>query len=427
MRVAGLNVLKCGGMTEFTVRVQKSFALPWSEPGEIHMTPLDIVAGNSSTLHMIADASFFSSGTVEMLFDTTTFSLHPLATDGSPDVGLQLGRVVISELKVMPGYNRVAQVSIFLHKSPDSVNSLSDLLGRWASGSNQTLAIRGPAGFASPGIDANLVHLVQIAGASGGLVQSAYISSADSLVGYDPATGRACGCFKADNVSSYHRDASPWGKDKECDLRSCLRGSRVILQNTLQHRLQLLDVSLDVNSLHALEYQAKLHMMLIKEVISCKSSTKLARVQTRPGMWSHSDPRRSEDASVTLPAAQAGLGKRVPGQSSVFLPGQPQPGQFSGRQCRVLGSDTDVDCCFATVLIAAACYYQQQEMSYIPVAMEGNMTLVMGEFQAQIKVTQDRVPIMFADDVPNVHLGPLRLTCFDFDFQRVLGREVALS
>eukprot|EP00931_Biecheleriopsis_adriatica_P121107 TRINITY_DN96192_c0_g1_i1.p1 TRINITY_DN96192_c0_g1~~TRINITY_DN96192_c0_g1_i1.p1 ORF type:complete len:829 (+),score=135.16 TRINITY_DN96192_c0_g1_i1:33-2519(+) len=385
--IMGNPHLQIAGMA-IRLHLRTAFELPAWKLQEVQLSNLDIVAGNASMLHARIDASFLSSGSAEVIFGETSFALHALG-----DEEIELGRIVLPQLQVARGYNDLRNASLILHKSAENEPWLSDFFGRWASGHKQKVAIRGPLHSLASILDDRTLHLAELSGSPKGLVRSGFVSGAASLKGYHRRTGAACNL-----LTEQH----------------CLRGAVVVLQNNVHHELQLLNISLDVDIRDDLEYRALLHELFVPRISYCHTGQRLARVRAQVGMWSHLDPSRAKDASVTLPAPAQGAEAAL---ASLFLPGEPQPGQSNGTQC-FPGQDPPIDCCFATVLSAAACFYQQQELSFIPVSVKGNMSIVVDDFQLQIKIFQSGIPITFEDDVPNVAAGPVHMACSDFNFAR---------
>jgi len=302
---------------------------------------------------------------------------------------IDLGRVVMPEFEVRRGYN-LQKASIVLRKSLDTESRLSEFMGRWASGSTQTVAIRGPVDSVSPFLDNITIQLVSMAGIAEGMITSAYISKAHSLRGHEAASGKECPLIGA---------------------KDCLRGSVVSVQNVIHHAIELVDASFDINIPDTLSYKTVLHELVFPKDISCNKGTRIARMRTVPGMWSYIDPNRVQDDFAILPPAPE------PGKSlaSFFLSAEPQPGQSDGQQCISAGIDP-MDCCFTTVMSAAACFYRRKDLSSIPLVISGNVTLVVGTFQIHIQVTQEGVPLTYAEDVPQFQVGALFMSCSDFDF-----------
>eukprot|EP00930_Biecheleria_cincta_P095182 TRINITY_DN87191_c0_g1_i1.p1 TRINITY_DN87191_c0_g1~~TRINITY_DN87191_c0_g1_i1.p1 ORF type:complete len:861 (+),score=94.98 TRINITY_DN87191_c0_g1_i1:86-2668(+) len=377
-----------------TVRLNKTFVLPAASLQRLSAANVDIVGGNKSTLHLTADTSFVSTSILELTSSQRTrFLLHPLAADGSPELGITLGTAFFPGFQMSRGYNMISNVSLFLHKAVDNERSISELIGRWASGLSQSVAICGPADSTSLAPPYMMTQVMQVSGAAQGLIKSGYVSSPHSFLGHDGKTGKACG-LPGD--------------------RNCLRGAVVVARSVAHATLRLLDLSLDVNTVDNLTYKTVLHELLFPRTISCSSGKRLARLQSLPGMWSYIDQAKSQDASITLLSVETTANREA--HTSFFLPGQPQPGQSSGHHCIAAGIDP-MDCCFTTVLSAAACFYRKQDLSIIPVTFLGNMTMVVGEFQIRIAVSQSEVPFTYAEDVPNFQVGALRMSCSDFRWQ----------
>mmetsp|Transcript_101337 Transcript_101337/g.180118 ORF Transcript_101337/g.180118 Transcript_101337/m.180118 type:complete len:856 (-) Transcript_101337:50-2617(-) len=371
--------------------LRQSLELPATALEEVTGADVDIVDGSATELHATADTVFFSSSLLEIkALGSTTFALHPVAADGTVEMGMDLGRVVMPDFQVSRGYNR-RKASFFLRKSSDTESHLSEFMGRWASGLTQTVAIRGPVDSVSPFLENITVQLVSMAGIAEGMMTSAYISKAHSLRGHEAASGKECPLIGA---------------------KDCLRGSVVSAQNVLHHAVELVDASFDVDVPDTLSYKTVMHELFFPREISCNKSTRIARMRTVPGMWSYMDPTRVQDSFAILPPAQ------MPGQKSLtsfFLSAEPQPGQSDGEQCIAAGIDP-MDCCFTTILSAAACFYRRKDLSLIPLVMSGNVTLLVGSFQLEIKVRQEGVPLTYAEEIAEFQVGALRMSCSDFVF-----------
>ncbi|CAE8601517.1 unnamed protein product, partial [Polarella glacialis] len=285
--------------------------------------------------------------------------------------------------------------SVSLQKTEENLPFLSPFLGTWASGRNQTVAIRGPVRSGSPFLDNLTTQFLVMVGLDTGMIRSAYISNSHSLRGHDPKTGKECPLINAVN---------------------CLRGSVVVVENTVHHELQMTDISFDVDIDDNLSYSTVLHELFVPNKITCSKGRKLARMYSTPGMWSYIDASRSQDSSVTVPAAHPGEpGSKHKAFGSFFIPAGPQPGQSDGKHCIAKGIDP-FDCCFTTIMSAAACFYRKKDLSFFPSTLTGNVTLVVGGFTIATKVVQSGVPITYSEDVAELKIGPVHMSCSDFTY-----------
>ncbi|CAE8623715.1 unnamed protein product, partial [Polarella glacialis] len=224
--LSGSAKVSAAGFT-MTLKVSKVLELPPSPLRNVIGTNVDIVSGNATTLHALADTLFFSESIVQMQnLGGLTFSLHPVLEDGSPNIGVSLGEVFMDNFQVIRGYNLMPKASVFLQKTEENLPFLSPFLGSWASGRNQTVAIRGPVRSGSPFLDNLTTQFLVMVGLDTGMIRSAYISNSHSLRGHDPKTGKECPLINAVN---------------------CLRGSVVVVENTVHHELQMTDISFDVD------------------------------------------------------------------------------------------------------------------------------------------------------------------------------------
>lgn len=255
----------------------------------------------------------------------------------------------------------------------------------------QTLAIRGPVNSASPFLENLIIQKISVLGLAEGMIRSAYISNPHSLRGHNAITGKAC---------------------KLIGDKNCLRGSVVVLQNALHRDIVLKDINFDADLPHDLSYTAVMHELFIPKNINCSKGKRLAHMYSGAGMWSYMDPSRSRDSSFPLPAAIDNETKTL---ASLFLPARPQTGQSDGLQCIAAGIDP-MDCCFTTVQPAAACYYKQKDLNFIPASMTGNLTFVLQHFEISIQVSQTGIPITYAEDIPDFQVGPVFMSCSDITF-----------
>jgi len=173
-------------------------------------------------------------------------------------------------------------------------------------------------------------------------------------------------------------------------------------------------MSFDVDLQQDLSYDGVLRELRVLPVhVKCNNGRRLFRMSTAPGMWANFDPERASEDWVTMPGAPPNGSSLV----SFLLPSRPQPGQSKGGPCLSKRIEPQEDCCFSSVLPAAACFYKRQKaMSFIPTSIRGNMTLIVGDFKIRTAVTQAGVPMSFADDEPSFQVGPVTMACEDFVF-----------
>lgn len=375
------------------LRLSQRLHLPETVLEEVRSTNIDIVDSNASQVAVSADTTFFSSSILELRnISQAIFALHPAHANGSIDSSVQMGYVTIPSFEVFRGFNTLKNVSIVMQKTLSSEQHLAKFLGDWMSGIDQSVMLRGPVESASPFLNNLTTQSVLIPGLStGGLIKSAYVSNAHTLRGHVPETG------------------------KECPLQdgvNCLKGAVVVGGNPVNQHIRLKDMSFDVDMPENLAYDTVLHALHVLPVrIRCNKSTQLARMYSTPGMWAYLNASRAGEDFAPLPPGspeKAALG-------SFFLAARPQPGQSDGRFCLNQRMDP-MDCCFTTLVPAAACYYRQKAMSFIPASVRGNMTLEIGRFSISSQLSQSSFPINFAENVPQFQVGPLTMSCSDFNF-----------
>merc|ERR1712032_928710 len=100
--------------------------------------------------------------------------------------------------------------------------------------------------------------------------------------------------------------------------------------------------------------------------------------------------------------------------TSSFLAGEAQPGQSDGTRC--FGKLGTLDCCYTTIMPAAACLSKRRDLSVIPSILTGNLTLLVDSFNISMTLEQRGVPINFANNVPNFRIGLVSMSCQDFTF-----------
>jgi len=367
--------------------------LPKTLLEKVRSENVDVVSSNATQVSVTADTTFFSSSVLEIRnFSRAVFVLHPLHSDGSINGHVQMGRVTIPSFEVFRGFNVLKNVSIELLKTLESEQHLARFLGGWISGVDQLVAIRGPVESASPFLNNLTTQSVLIPGiSSGGLIKSAYVSNSHTLRGHVPETGKPCPLM---------------------DGIDCLKGSVIVAGNPVHQHIRLKDMSVDVDMPEDLAYDTVLHALHILPVpLQCNKSARLARMYSTPGMWAYLNTSRAGEDSVPLPPGSP----EKPALASFFVAARPQPGQSDGSFC--LNQRMDPwDCCFTTLVPAAACYYRRKAMSFIPASVRGNLTLEIGRFSISSQVSQSSFPITFADDIPQFQVGPLTMSCSDFNF-----------
>jgi len=354
-------------------------------------TNIDIASGKDTELFVTADTSFFSSSSLELAdLGPLGFSLHPVDELGAPVADVQLGYVTVPSFAVSRGFNILRNTSIVLEKTSSSEPYVASFLGIWGSGLEQNVAIRGPTRSPFPFLENVTTQIVAIAGVARGMIKSASVSGFDSLIGHDPR-GKPCSLLESSE---------------------CLKGGVVTVQNVLHHAIKLTDIAMDINLLEDLAYDAVMHTLeFIPKPVSCSKGSRLTRMRSVPGMWTYLNTSRASDASVQVPGVPHG-GETV--LTSFFLAGEPQPGQSDGTRC--FGKLDTMDCCFTTILPAAACLSQHRDLSIIPSSLRGNLTLWVDSFNISTTLEQRGVPINFAHDVPNFRVGPISMSCQDFTF-----------
>jgi len=387
LELSGTPLVTYGGST-LHLKLLKLVKLPTFMLAGTEFAKLRMVSGNNTELTLAADASFVS---LTRLFVTGNASqvlpldVHCISENGTV-MEESIGDVLLPIGDLERGLNIRSNISLVLRKaSKHAVQDISGFLGWWLSGAQQTLVLRGPHGLTVSG--------VKVAGLRGGLLQSAIIDHAQTLQGHDAETGELC----------------DW---RQGGRQHCLRGPMLTARSSLattHHGVQARDINLDVDLQRNLTYDATLRELGLQlDHISCDSGNKLFRVQSMPGMWSAVDPERRAEDSVTF---HGGL------TQSFLLPGRPQPDQLRGGTCLAKIFERRLqECCFVSVLPAAACYYKSQAQRFMPVDISGYLTLVVDAFVVQTSITQTGVPMSFASNEPSFQVGPVTMYCEDFDF-----------
>mmetsp|Transcript_14935 Transcript_14935/g.41281 ORF Transcript_14935/g.41281 Transcript_14935/m.41281 type:complete len:875 (-) Transcript_14935:68-2692(-) len=389
--ISGMPSVTAVGLT-MQLQISKMLHLPATLLKEVQSANIDVLSSSEHELSISADTTFFSSSVLEFRnFSQATFTLHPTSENGTVNHDVQMGYVKVPQFEVLRGFNIFKNVSIVLQKTATSEKHLSRFLGAWASGMDQLVVIRGPVGSASPFLNHLTTESVQIMGLASGVFKSGFVSSSHTLRGHVPETGKQCPLQ---------------------DGRNCLKGAVAVVGNPLHHELRLAAMSFDVDMLEALSYETVLHAMHILPVrVKCSKGTRMARVYSTPGMWAYLDPSRAGEDSVSLPpAAEGGVAL-----ASFFLAARPQPGQSQGGYCLNQHADP-MDCCFTTLVPAAACYYRRKAMSFVPASVRGNLTFEIGSFSISSEIAQTSFPITFTDDLLKFVVGPVTMSCDDFTF-----------
>jgi len=220
------------------------------------------------------------------------------------------------------------------------------------------------------------------------MIKSAYVSHFHSLQGHDPA-GAPCGPLEGTR---------------------CLKGAVIAVQNAVSRGVALRDIVMDADLLEELSYDVKLSTLkVIPKRASCSRGTRLSRMRSAPGMWAYLDPARGGDDVVPLAGGGGAL-------TSFFLAAEAQPGQAVGGPCFISARLDPMDCCFTTILTAAACKAQLRDSNIFPTTMRGNATLLVDTFNISVHMRQTGVPVTFANDVPNFNMGVVTASCRDFVF-----------
>mmetsp|Transcript_58780 Transcript_58780/g.137249 ORF Transcript_58780/g.137249 Transcript_58780/m.137249 type:complete len:895 (-) Transcript_58780:218-2902(-) len=399
------------------------YATPWEL---VEVDGLELSGGNVTGLWGTANVTYFSPAPLEVHHvGNLTFVLHPVADDtGDVLRNVTVGKIIVPDFHMTPGLNSVDDVEIYLGHGDSAVSAaLGQFIGRWSAGARQVLALAGPIEAASPFLVAQdavedlPLRTVSIAGMKSPILQSALVSSSHSFQGHSPRTGKAC----------------QLGED-------CLRGAVVVASNVnIGKAITVRDITIDVNLLEKISYDATLHVLgdsgsdLIGKHIQCDRGHRLAQIFSSAGMWSHVNASRSKESAVQL------SGRSKAPTTAFFLPSRPQEGQTDGSKCfgPFLGQGThedispwDVaslanignatafnqDCCFTTILTAAACRQESRDESFIPTVVHGRATLQVGDFSAPVEIPATEVPVTFAEDIPTMRVGVIHLSCSDITF-----------
>jgi len=393
LELSGTPQVRAEGAT-LHLKLSKLVELPKFMLADTKLANLHMVSGVNTELMLAADASFVSLTQLLVMGNASQvlrLDVHCISENGKV-VEEPMGDLLLPNSDLERGLNIRSNVSLVLRKaSQHAAQDISDFLGRWLSGTEQMLVLRGPHGLTVSG--------VKVAGLPGGLLQSAIISDAQTLQGHDAETGELC----------------DWRRGGQ---QHCLRGPMLIAGRglaTTHHSVQARDIYLDVDLRQNLTYDAMLRELCPLQLdqldhISCDSGNKIFRMQSMPGMWSSVDPERRAEDSVTF---HGGL------TQSFLLPSHLQPEQLKGGTCFAKMFDRRLhlqECCFASVLPAAACYYKNRARRFIPVDVAGNLTLVADRFVVETSITQTGVSMSFEGDEPSFQVGPATMYCEDFHF-----------
>merc|ERR1712137_535099 len=159
-----------------------------------------------------------------------------------------------------------------------------------------------------------------------------------------------------------------------CDVNTmgfdrCMRGAVVTGQSVMRKAIDLVDISMDAYFDIALAYNVSITLLgAFPYTYQCLPTTKLARLITRPGIWSHIPAHnRSYSPNVSLATEQRFADQVVPGASgdgsyTFFMQAIAQPGQAEESDPK--GQDSDgcfdkhvdpMDCCQTSSFAAWSC------------------------------------------------------------------------
>jgi len=373
-----VSLIGCTGEVHLSTRVVLP-SVP-SKLRQVHGARLDIISGSEEQLRMTAEAvEFFSSSPLDLEgFGRATFVVHPVRDDGSVRDDVRLGTLVVPRFKMVQGLNALGDASFEFDKTLATEGHLEALVSDWLSGVDHVVALMLAFNLTGTGIGP-IYKAFTLLGQQGSILRSALANKEHSILGHAATTGRRCFLTT--------------GAD-------CLRGSAIVAESVASRNVTLTDVSLDVDLNENLSYSIMLMGPMVGPIgfkfVRCDKGPRMARMYSSKGMWTHVDPSRWDDETVMLPRSSQG-GRAM---TSFFLPSKPQPGQSDGSRC-FTGAFRDVasnDCCFSTVLPAAACFYAQKGMDAIPVTVSGNLTIVVDAFSITARVQTD-IAIMPSDIV----------------------------
>jgi len=387
------------GMT-FNLEMSQDLQIPGISLEQMVTSNIDLVKGSQDSLQTSATTSFMSPSQLELRnLGKTTFALHVLdesAGQGRIVTGQKIGEVSMEDFSVRRGFNLVDGVGVTLIQSTSSATRIAKLLSDYASGKEQRIVIQGPVLAAAPWLLNVTTQVATMPGLPKPIVRSGVISDYLTIHGHMPNTGKACSLTQGEK---------------------CFRGSIVGAANFASRDLTMREMSFDVFTADEINYDVTIRALDLVPLKTARCSGKhrsVTRLFSTPGMWTFIDPERSQDATVTMPSTKS----KTDGVTSFFLPAKPMPGQSDGTDClgKLLKNEEPYDCCYLTVLTAAACYYRQKDLTVIPVSIEGNYTLSVDEFNIRTNISQAMVPLNFGHGIEQFADGPLTLSCQDFTF-----------
>ena len=381
--IAGITV------TMNDVMIDSTLPLPATLLTGVEAYNTQIVGSSKNSLICTADTSFFSSSVLSIShLGPTTFKLYTSKADGS--IGsVPVGLATMTDFNVVKGMNHLSGAVINLTKTDENVHVVAQLLETWARGEDQTVFLSGPT--ASGILDGVVVQSLTMRGVSENVITASMIEHDYSFQGHSATTGEACSLL---------------------DNKNCLRGALMIMKNPGPFPLRLKNVGFDVDWTTPKKYKVTLSVLDIKYHYDCPFvPEKLAYMYSTKGMYTYENKSLADVDYITLPGNAS---------TSSFIAGTFQPGQVApdGKDDPDLCGTVikGYTCCFASKFAAASCYSLSKGLNYIPATTTGNATIVAGDFEIDVVLSQKVLDIFFANNIPDMSVDGVTATCSDFEF-----------
>jgi len=316
--------------------------------------------------------------------------------------------------------------------------TVSALLGKWASRKDQTGVVVGPTS-STVHADYLLNVMVQpftLKGVPQELFPSATMSHDLTVQGFNPQTGLPCSLTGAG-----------------LDQTHCIRGA--VLEGVSVMKRPLLFKNIEFNTFFDTTlpgYNATIYMFgsIPSPKIQCRPTTTLGNLFSQAGIYAYNkghDRGYSSNATIAQQQRVADQYVTDPGnyqKYSFFLPARDQAGQadktniwgptgpqFKDRSCfgpcdHPNANCLDpMDCCMTTSFTAAACYHQNHLGSQIiPVTAYGNVTLFIDSWNINL-TSVHQVDVAFTEAILDFQISDptagslLNWDCKDIDFDHL--------
>eukprot|EP00941_MAST-03F_sp_MAST-3F-sp1_P003875 g3875.t1 len=391
------------GLGNVSVNLSKDLNMPATKLIDVQCENVQLKGGHNDDLDITVDCAFLSTSVLELSsFGDTDFLLLGADSTSSENINwVTLGIVTLSNFGIHKGVNRFRNTAVKLSKIKSAGDlksnevALSLLLSNWANGVTQNIVLFGPHANKASFLNNLTRQKTSLSGVSRSLIVSGFMSAFHTVTGHNPETGKSCSLT---------------------DGSDCLHGSIIVLDNPMNVPIELKDVSIDIGG-PKLNYTMEMDVVGIpgKQVI-CNKNGKLARIETKKGMFSWLDGGKSaKNDTIILPSST---------MHSYFVPADPQPGQNTGGPCLDIKGLDPYDCCYTSAFTAAACASRSQGLTYIETTSQGNATMSVGNstlpFEIMLQLHEENVPVLYTEDILTFKKSVVEISCEHITFQNPL-------